>query len=136
MLFQVYSAPTTTVNLVAADLPKGGTWRICYCADDDGCNAAEDFGSQAGTLTVRGSLGVETFHCVKEVPCSIDVQGTDLAPTNRILTIPNQGLCSQSVATTYVTPQPSGSGGSAAQKSFSFGMASVQGIFTVCYCPT
>ena len=40
-----------TVNLLAADLPKGGHWQVCYCAAISSCAAAASFLINAAEVT-------------------------------------------------------------------------------------
>jgi hypothetical protein len=47
----------TISDVVFSDLPKGGHWRICYCASLNGCDHFSEFLSDAGLLTVRGADG-------------------------------------------------------------------------------
>ena len=75
---------STEVSLVSADLPKGGYWKICYCATDELCTQTIDYGNTAGALSVRGASGVQTFNCVKEVQCGIQVAGTLLDTTDYV----------------------------------------------------
>ena len=71
--------------VVAADVPKGGIWKICYCATYDGCDAASDFTVEAGLFTVAGANGIGDYHCVKLAPmCGINVDGTSLLAADRI----------------------------------------------------
>eukprot|EP00439_Symbiodinium_sp_Y106_P035752 s1728_g4.t1 len=62
----LYSSGTSTWDaiLAAGDVgsggatERGGTWHICYCssADGAGCNAAGDYTTRAGILTLYGPL--------------------------------------------------------------------------------
>ena len=77
---------TSTRDLVPADLPKGGYWKICYCANYDltdggaPCTAAEDYTVDAGLLTVYGPYGDGAYNCVRDAAlCPLVVGGVHFA---------------------------------------------------------
>jgi hypothetical protein len=124
---------STEVSLVSADLPKGGYWKICYCATDELCTQTIDYGNTAGTLSVRGASGVQTFNCVKEVQCGIQVAGTLLDTTDYVQAV--TATCGGANVAQFSTPRPLAGGGTATAQPFNFGFASLQGVYIVCYCP-
>ena len=57
MSVSLNGASSVEVPIVAADLPKGGVWIVCYCANHLGCDEFADFTTPAGVLTVHGASG-------------------------------------------------------------------------------
>ena len=94
VLFQV-----TTRDLAAVDLPKGGVWKVCYCAnydidaDDVICAVTSEYTTEAGLLTVHGAAGDETFYCPKDGQCLITITGTALTTDDRVQVIDFGGTC-------------------------------------------
>jgi hypothetical protein len=88
-LAMTFSTTTTSRQLAAVDLPKGGVWKICYCANYDNsdsvvCNNETEFTAEAGTLTVHGAAGVETFACAIDGACVVTVSGTSLSSDDNV----------------------------------------------------
>ena len=73
------------VSMAIQDLPKGGQWKICYCANYDSCDAAEDFTVEAGTLMVTGADGIGLYLCYKENnDCILTVSGAGQQATDYV----------------------------------------------------
>jgi hypothetical protein len=82
------------VTLLAADLPRGGTWRVCYCTDYDGCDDDTDYTVEAKILTVVGAGGLDIYPCVRYAPeCTITVTGTGLSTADSVQAIPSGESC-------------------------------------------
>ena len=134
---------TVTTDLVAADLPKGGLWKVCYCATHDAdtsgvCNSQGDFTAHALTLTVIGASGMQAFHCVKDAAggCGFTVDGTALVQQDNVQVVADGSICGTAspVATFGTSRAQAGFGGTTTQQLFTVGVASLQGEFEVCYC--
>ena len=85
-----------TIDLTAADLPIGGTWRICYCtALYGGCDDFSDFLLEAGLLTVRGPDDQHQDRaCSAGLACTLGpFTGQGLSTLDRISLIPVSGTC-------------------------------------------
>jgi hypothetical protein len=68
-----------------------GTYRVCLCADvadgDEVCSQLSMFAHEAGTLVVRGAAAFQTWRCVKNVTCTIDVFGWALTESNVVAVV-------------------------------------------------
>ena len=78
--------------MAAVDLPKGGSWRICYCTNYDSCDTYSDYTVEAGVLTVQGADGIGTYTCVRYAPfCTFQVSGTVLSSSDSVQIIGDAG---------------------------------------------
>merc|ERR1719506_3522079 len=128
----------TEVVLVAADLPKGGVWKICYCTNFQGCDAYAEYTVEAGELTVQGADGIGTYDCVRYAPtCTFTVSGTVLTSGDYVQVIENGDTCATGAqSVNFVDPRKQAdAGGSAVAQTFEPGTGSLQGVYRVCYCP-
>ncbi|CAE7357104.1 unnamed protein product, partial [Symbiodinium necroappetens] len=86
------------VNLTAAQLPRGGVWKMCYCTGggSGGCTAIADFGARLGLLTVLGpSPNDQDATCFAGSACDLvgaaSIQGQSLSTDDKVLLV--SGLC-------------------------------------------
>jgi hypothetical protein len=140
-------------NLVA-------TYTVCYCthhSDDvqgllptDGfCDEDIEFTHQAGTLVVRGAVGLEDYRCHRGTPCPILISGNAMRATDFVQIVPHSfGECGGQPKVKGFLLNPAGSaseGGigshrrrvevyGSTDRIFDAGLVSTQGTFTVCYC--
>jgi hypothetical protein len=121
----VLSYTNTAVTVAAVDLPKGGSWRICYCTNYDSCDQYQDYTVEAGVLTVQGADGIGTYTCVRYAPmCAFQVVGTVLSGNDNVQIIGDAGAYGGTCATTaestvFVSPRKlADAGGSTTDQSF------------------
>jgi hypothetical protein len=136
------------------DSQSGGQWRICYCStytdplglDSDPCTESSEFHGWAGTLTIRGPYGGQSFPCAAGIECTINLQGFLLDVDDRIKLVNAQDPCNSEAVlgveaqellfastgqSNVITPISSGS---STNKSFYLGKISYAGDYKVCYC--
>ncbi|CAE8601321.1 unnamed protein product, partial [Polarella glacialis] len=88
-------------DLKGLDLPIGTRLSVCHCAQWlRGCESAEDFGSEAALLSVRGpdlaTAGI-TWSCAAGVACQVGAfTGQGLGAEDKVLLIPLGGTCGYS----------------------------------------
>ena len=57
----------------------GGTYRLCWCSGWNTCEAAWDFQTDAGEMTILGPFGEQDRTCIAGMTCSVDIpQGLGL----------------------------------------------------------
>ena len=105
-------------------MPKGGIWKICYCANYDigtdadsvVCTNTTEFTAEAGTVTVHGALGVESYFCARGGPCVVTVAGQSLnSSSDYVLVVDVGDVCGTSgtpLAWTGTASAPAASAGS------------------------
>jgi hypothetical protein len=94
------------VSLSISDLPKGGSWIICYCTTYDDsmsnlptgngitCDIDSEFTAPSGSLTLRGADGIGTYTCVRYAPaCEITVNGVLMDSNDHVQAV-DTGFCS------------------------------------------
>eukprot|EP00928_Gymnodinium_smaydae_P083738 TRINITY_DN6697_c0_g1_i2.p1 TRINITY_DN6697_c0_g1~~TRINITY_DN6697_c0_g1_i2.p1 ORF type:complete len:2550 (+),score=402.01 TRINITY_DN6697_c0_g1_i2:927-7652(+) len=67
----------------STDLPFGGVWRMCYCANYDSpldndnlpCSSVQDFPADAGRLSVTGAYPGQNIFCTRNEVCTFTLQG-------------------------------------------------------------
>ncbi|CAE8721744.1 unnamed protein product [Polarella glacialis] len=132
-----------SVSFIAADLPVGGQWKMCYCSDDSapgrvcGGSGSADFGTSAGVLTVLGpNPSTQQITCVAGFDCSFTLTGEQLGARDRVALVPHPsgGSCGQGERDRRIAGdmyRPVGAGGAlhilAADLPFG-------GQWRVCYC--
>ena len=126
------------------DLPKGGTWSMCYCANYSGCQEFQAFTVQLGTLTVAGPTPLlQARTCVAGHTCAITgLLGQDLADDSRIMLLDTCGvqptnLGFQSLASVanwpnFAISQPSTVGGTAFE--FVPEIVAIGSTYRLCWC--
>jgi hypothetical protein len=133
----------TTRDLAAVDLPKGGVWKVCYCAnydidaDDVICAVTSEYTTEAGLLTVHGAAGDETFYCPKDGQCLITITGTALTTDDRVQVIDFGGTCGTALMSTLYSGDAratSDGTGTDTSRVFDIGIPADLDDFTICYC--
>jgi hypothetical protein len=131
----------TTYALAVVDLPKGGLWRICYCATYTAagpeCDTDDEFTIEAGQLTVRGPYVDQTFSCTAGFACNVGpVLGQSLGVSDFASFLAYPGTCitgdkdaSTEIAQGVYKPSSAGSPIALAGADLPKG-----GLWTMCYC--
>ena len=92
----IFDGSTYDTSLNPGDLPTGGNFAVCYCANYDyvytpdtiTCNLDIEFRVGAGTLAVIGARGTGTFFCARNAgTCEFDIQGTSRRALALIVTL-------------------------------------------------
>eukprot|EP00928_Gymnodinium_smaydae_P029750 TRINITY_DN22317_c0_g2_i1.p1 TRINITY_DN22317_c0_g2~~TRINITY_DN22317_c0_g2_i1.p1 ORF type:complete len:3830 (+),score=521.16 TRINITY_DN22317_c0_g2_i1:51-11492(+) len=130
---------------------KGGRYPLCVCTRGTGCNTPKEFTYSAGTMRVRAANSAQRPSCVEGTTCTITLKGIFLLPTDKIfVTIMDQtcGLAwkdsgataslfgSHNVVTTAVSNVSVPSDDPISSAVFPLGLASTQGRYKICYCPS
>ena len=107
--------------LAPVDLPKGGVWKICYCADfaeaGTACDADTEHLVQAGELTVAGADGIGLYSCAKNEPCTITIAGTGLQATDAVQVVAISASCGAAASTHFSGARARVGSGSGASRS-------------------
>ena len=97
------------VSLTPADVPRGGLWGLCLCANG-ACNGGADSISPLGSLTVTGPTALgQDLACVAGAPCEATALGGHLiAADDRVVLI--SGACGATDMAGFGVQLPVGAG--------------------------
>ncbi|CAK0817989.1 unnamed protein product [Prorocentrum cordatum] len=72
-----------------------GRWTICYCVNSPAgrCLGIEGFSVFAGTLTVAGPHYASDLSCTLGLPCSLTLEGLDLAQADALILVSAADSC-------------------------------------------
>lgn len=136
----------------ASDLPFGGIWKLCYCADYDSpldkdslpCSSAEDFPVAAGVVAVTGAYPGQRINCTRNQVCTFSLFGENLdKDVHKIAVGDDDTQCgsrtNMDTATRRrrdVTGNPYPAVSSVSENEIVFTVAPVQALatFTLCLC--
>ncbi|CAE8591981.1 unnamed protein product [Polarella glacialis] len=141
------------VYMDAAELPYGGVWKMCYCANFDSgldqeataCSSKEDFSAEAGLLSVQGAYPGQAVNCTRNQVCSFTLAGYGLSKDlHQIAIADSASFCGQRSPTTaesvrrrrdftgnpYLPADLTGSGDLA----FNVDPVQALGAFAICFC--
>jgi sugar lactone lactonase YvrE len=136
---------TASNSALDGDLPYGGVWRLCYCANYLDCAAASSFTVQAGNLTVRGPTPISQDRtCVAGQTCLLDgIEGQDLVSGDRLMILDTCGVNSVNLGFGHVGGVQNwpNNGISAAATfggtifSYNLSVIAIGSTYRLCWCP-
>jgi hypothetical protein len=134
---------SVNVQLAVVDLPKGGVWKLCYCADYDvgngtSCDDLREYNTEAGLITVHGADGIGVYSCIIMSSCSLQVNGQSMVVTDAVQLIegPQTNCGIDSTSQHFGSGRTTPISGTSSTRRFEIGQPTRAGVFVVCYCPT